>query len=192
MSESIFNTLQVGLAFVLVLAPLVFIHELGHFLMPGVRHRRAGFSLAWAPPFRYSPLRHGLPRLRGPRRLRSPGGDESDEHRTGAPEEFLLAPQARAASPRLRGGAAFNVLARSGLLDVVRHLRQAGDAGALPGRRQVPPARRRGRRHEARRPFDRDRGPDVRDPERFMDAYLMEIMLSRRRKPIKSSATASG
>ncbi len=88
--------LQFALAFVLVLAPLVFIHELGHFL--AAKLLRIGvpvFSLGFGP--RLAGLRRGgtdyrlsLVPLGGYVRL---AGDESDEDRRGAPEEFLSRPR---------------------------------------------------------------------------------------------------
>jgi regulator of sigma E protease len=84
--------LQTFGSFVLVLGILVFIHEFGHFLMAkflgiGVRV----FSIGFGP--RIAGFRRGgtdyrvaaLP-LGGYVRL---AGDESDEHRSGAPDEFL-------------------------------------------------------------------------------------------------------
>ena len=84
--------LQTFGSFVLVLGILVSIHELGHFLM--AKFLRIGvrvFSIGFGP--RIAGFRRGgtdyrvaaLP-LGGYVRL---AGDESDEHRTGAPDEFL-------------------------------------------------------------------------------------------------------
>jgi len=91
----ILNLLQFVLAFVLVLAPLVFIHELGHFL--AAKLLRIGvpvFSLGFGPRlvgFRRgdTDYRLSLVPLGGYVRL---AGDESDELRHGAPEEFLSRP----------------------------------------------------------------------------------------------------
>ena len=88
----ILNFLQIVFAFVLVLAPLVFIHELGHFL--AAKAFRIGvpvFSLGFGPRlwgFRRAETdyRLSLVPLGGYVRL---AGDEADEERTGAPEEFL-------------------------------------------------------------------------------------------------------
>lgn len=90
------NTLQAILAFILVLAPLVFIHELGHFL--AAKLLRIGvpvFSLGFGPRlfgFRRAETdyRLSLVPLGGYVRL---AGDEADEQRTGAPEEFLSRPR---------------------------------------------------------------------------------------------------
>lgn len=92
----IVNFLQVVLAFILVLAPLVFIHELGHFLM--AKAFRIGvpvFSLGFGPRlwgFRRAETdyRLSLVPLGGYVRL---AGDEADENRTGAAEEFLSRPK---------------------------------------------------------------------------------------------------
>ena len=88
--------LQFVLAFVLVLAPLVFIHELGHFL--AAKLLRVGvpvFSLGFGPRllgFRRggTDYRLSLVPLGGYVRL---AGDESDDERRGAPEEFLSRPR---------------------------------------------------------------------------------------------------
>jgi regulator of sigma E protease len=88
--------LQALIAFVLMLGPLVFIHELGHFLV--AKALRIGvpvFSLGFGP--RIFGFRRGgtdyrlsaIP-LGGYVRL---AGDESDENRSGAPEEFLSRPK---------------------------------------------------------------------------------------------------
>jgi len=90
------NTLQAILAFILVLAPLVFIHELGHFL--AAKLLRIGvpvFSLGFGPRligFRRAETdyRLSLVPLGGYVRL---AGDEADEERSGAPEEFLSRPR---------------------------------------------------------------------------------------------------
>lgn len=92
----IVNILQGILALILVLAPLVFIHELGHFL--AAKLLRIGvpvFSLGFGPRlfgFRRAETdyRLSLVPLGGYVRL---AGDEADETRTGAPEEFLSRPK---------------------------------------------------------------------------------------------------
>lgn len=92
----ILSILQPILAFVLVLAPLVFFHELGHFLAAksfGVKV--PVFSLGFGPRlfgFRRAETdyRVSLIPLGGYVRM---AGDESDENRTGAPEEFLSRPK---------------------------------------------------------------------------------------------------
>jgi len=88
--------LQFVFAFVLVLAPLVFIHELGHFLVAkALRIGVSVFSLGFGP--RLAGFRRGetdyrlsLIPLGGYVRMI---GDEADEHRTGAPNEFLSRPR---------------------------------------------------------------------------------------------------
>jgi len=92
----ILNFLQIVLSFILVLAPLVFIHEFGHFL--AAKAFRIGvpvFSLGFGPRlwgFRRAETdyRLSLVPLGGYVRL---AGDEADEKRTGAPEEFLTRPK---------------------------------------------------------------------------------------------------
>ena len=92
----ILNFVQVVFSFILVLAPLVFIHEFGHFL--AAKAFRIGvpvFSLGFGPRlwgFRRAETdyRLSLVPLGGYVRL---AGDESDEDRTGAPEEFLSRPK---------------------------------------------------------------------------------------------------
>jgi len=92
----ILNFLQIVFSFILVLAPLVFIHELGHFL--AAKAFRIGvpvFSLGFGPRlwgFRRAETdyRLSLVPLGGYVRL---AGDEADENRTGAPEEFLTRPK---------------------------------------------------------------------------------------------------
>ena len=88
--------LQFVVAFVLVLAPLVFFHELGHFL--AAKALRVGvsvFSLGFGPRlagFRRNETdyRISLIPLGGYVRMI---GDEADEHRTGAANEFLSKPR---------------------------------------------------------------------------------------------------
>lgn len=92
MIDAVVTTLQSIVAFVLVLAPLVFVHELGHFLVAkmlgigvpvfslGFGPRIAGFERAGTD------YRLSLFPLGGYVRLR---GDEADEERVGAPDEFL-------------------------------------------------------------------------------------------------------
>lgn len=98
-------------SFLLVLGPLVFIHELGHFLVAkGLGIRVKVFSLGFGP--RLLGFRRGdtdyrvaaIP-LGGYVRM---AGDEADEHRTGARHEFL----SRSRFERFLvfiAGAAFNV-----------------------------------------------------------------------------------
>ena len=88
--------LQALLAFVLMLGPLVFFHELGHFLV--AKMLRIGvpvFSLGFGPRlcgFRWGGTDYRLSAipLGGYVRL---AGDESDENRRGLPEEFLTRPK---------------------------------------------------------------------------------------------------
>jgi len=92
----VINFLQFVLAFIVVLGPLVLIHEFGHFIVAkafgiGV----PVFSIGFGP--RLIGIRRGgtdyrlsaVP-LGGYVRL---AGDEADENRTGAPEEFLSRPK---------------------------------------------------------------------------------------------------
>ena len=94
--EIIVNTLQGLLAFVLVLAPLVFVHEFGHFIVAKMLHIGVPvFSLGFGPRVfgfkrRETDYRVSAIPLGGYVRL---AGDESDEERTGAPDEFLSRPQ---------------------------------------------------------------------------------------------------
>lgn len=107
----IVNFLQAVLAFILVLAPLVFIHEFGHFL--AAKAFRIGvpvFSLGFGPRiwgFRRAETDYRLSAvpLGGYVRL---AGDEADE-RTGAPEEFLSRPKYQRFIVFV-AGAAFNIL----------------------------------------------------------------------------------
>ena len=108
----ILNFLLSVFAFVLVLAPLVFIHELGHFL--AAKAFRIGvpvFSLGFGPRlwgFRRAETdyRLSLVPLGGYVRL---AGDEADENRTGAPEEFLTRPKYQRFVVFV-AGAAFNII----------------------------------------------------------------------------------
>jgi regulator of sigma E protease len=91
-SEIIVSTLQGLLAFILVLAPLVFVHEFGHFIVAKMLGIGVPvFSLGFGPRlFGFTrggtDYRISAVPLGGYVRL---AGDESDEERTGAPEEFL-------------------------------------------------------------------------------------------------------
>ncbi|NIM01083.1 MAG: RIP metalloprotease RseP [Acidobacteria bacterium] len=106
------NFLQTVFAFILVLAPLVFIHELGHFL--AAKAFRIGvpvFSLGFGPRLwgfkrAETDYRLSLVPLGGYVRL---AGDEADENRTGAPEEFLSRPKYQRFIVFV-AGAAFNVI----------------------------------------------------------------------------------
>jgi regulator of sigma E protease len=90
------NVLYTIFAFILVLAPLVFIHEFGHFLAAKILKIGVPvFSLGFGP--RVAGIRRAetdyrlsLIPLGGYVRL---AGDEADENRSGAPEEFLSRPK---------------------------------------------------------------------------------------------------
>jgi regulator of sigma E protease len=107
----ILNVLRYIGAFVLVLAPLVFFHELGHFLV--AKMFRIGvpvFSLGFGPRLfgfrrKETDYRVSLIPLGGYVRMT---GDESDEHRTGAPNEFLSKPRWQRFVVFV-AGAAFNI-----------------------------------------------------------------------------------
>jgi len=92
----ILNILQAVFAFILVLAPLIFFHELGHFLaakafkigcpvfslgfgprMFGFKRKETDYRVSWVP-------------LGGYVRM---AGDEADENRTGSADEFLSRPR---------------------------------------------------------------------------------------------------
>ena len=90
------GALEVAASFVLVLGILVFVHEFGHFIV--AKAFRIGvpvFSLGFGPRllgFRRNGTDYrvsAIP-LGGYVRLK---GDEADEHRTGAPDEFLTRPR---------------------------------------------------------------------------------------------------
>ena len=108
----ILNFFQTVFAFILVLAPLVFIHELGHFL--AAKAFRIGvpvFSLGFGPRLwgfkrAETDYRLSLVPLGGYVRL---AGDEADEDRTGAPEEFLSRPKYQRFIVFV-AGAAFNII----------------------------------------------------------------------------------
>jgi regulator of sigma E protease len=90
------TALEFIFAFILVLAPLVFIHELGHFL--AAKAFRVGvsvFSLGFGPRLagfrrKETDYRISLIPLGGYVRMI---GDESDEHRSGTDNEFLSKPR---------------------------------------------------------------------------------------------------
>lgn len=106
------NTLQMMFAFVLVLAPLVFIHEFGHFIVAKLFGIGVPvFSLGFGPRlfgFRRAETdyRVSLVPLGGYVRL---SGDEADENATGAPDEFLSRPRYQRFFVFV-AGAAFNVI----------------------------------------------------------------------------------
>lgn len=186
MSENIINGLQAVLAFVLVLAPLVFVHELGHFTV--AKLFRIGvpvFSLGFGP--RLFGVRRGetdyrlsaIP-LGGYVRL---AGDESDDTRTGAPEEFLSRPKYQRFLVFV-AGATFNIITAFAALWLFF---------AVYGKQETPDpviaSVRAGSAAEASgvRPGDRlieINGQDVKDPEQFMEAYLMVRLSPGTTKPI--------
>jgi regulator of sigma E protease len=108
----IVSFLQQVFAFIVVLAPLVFIHEFGHFLAAKAFNIGVPvFSLGFGPRlfgFRRAETdyRVSLIPLGGYVRL---SGDEADEERTGAADEFLSRPRYQRFIVFV-AGAAFNVL----------------------------------------------------------------------------------
>ncbi len=106
------NFLQAVFAFILVLAPLVFIHEFGHFIV--AKYFGIGvpvFSLGFGPRLfgfkrAETDYRLSLVPLGGYVRM---SGDEADEDRTGAPEEFLSRPKYQRFIVFV-AGAAFNIV----------------------------------------------------------------------------------
>jgi len=104
--------LQPIFAFILVLAPLVFFHELGHFLAAkGFGIKVPVFSIGFGPRLfgfrrRETDYRVSLIPLGGYVRM---AGDESDENRTGAPDEFLSKPKWQRFIVFI-AGAAFNIV----------------------------------------------------------------------------------
>jgi regulator of sigma E protease len=173
------TALQYIVAFVLVLAPLVFIHELGHFL--AAKAFRIGvsvFSLGFGPRIagfrrRETDYRISAVPLGGYVRMI---GDESDEHRTGASNEFLSKPRWQRFVVYV-AGAAFNIalaflvmwfyFAYYGKIDVsyrvhaVTEGREAEAAGVLPGDK-----------------FLEIGGHDVQNTDDFGYYYNMEIALA--------------
>jgi regulator of sigma E protease len=87
---------QAVFAFILVLAPLVFIHEFGHFIVAKYFGIAVPvFSIGFGPRLfgfkrRETDYRVSLIPLGGYVRM---AGDEADENRTGGPEEFLSRPK---------------------------------------------------------------------------------------------------
>jgi regulator of sigma E protease len=94
--DSLVQFVEVSIAFVAVLGPLVFVHELGHFLVAKAFGVEVPvFSLGFGP--RLIGIRRGgtdyrvsLIPLGGYVRM---AGDESDDSRTGDPREFLSRPR---------------------------------------------------------------------------------------------------
>jgi len=187
--DVIVNVLQTVFAFILVLAPLVFVHELGHFAVAkmfgigvpvfslGFGPRLFGFSTG-GTDYRVSAVPLG-----GYVRL---AGDESDENRTGAPEEFLSRPKWQRFFVFV-AGAAFNVVTAFVALWLMF---------AVWGKQEIPAGYpivesvEAGSTAEASGLLPKDKlieiaGQDVQDPERFMNAFLMDVRLApNKSKPI--------
>lgn len=108
----IFDFFQAIFAFILVLAPLVFIHEFGHFIV--AKYFGIGvpvFSLGFGPRLfgfkrAETDYRISLIPLGGYVRL---AGDEADENRVGGPEEFLSRPKSQRFFVFV-AGATFNII----------------------------------------------------------------------------------
>jgi regulator of sigma E protease len=171
-------------AFVLVLGPLVFVHELGHFLV--AKWLRIGvpvFSLGFGP--RLFGLRRGgtdyrisaIP-LGGYVRM---AGDEADENRRGLPEEFLSRPKWQRFAVFV-AGATFNVALAFGLswsLFAIYGVDEVADPDSYPTVRAVvaaSPAERAGMR--AGDTIVEIGGKDVRGVDRYEEVYGLEIALA--------------
>jgi regulator of sigma E protease len=177
----IVNFLEALAAFIVVLAPLVFFHEFGHFL--AAKMFRIGvpvFSLGFGPRLfglrrRETDYRVSLIPLGGYVRL---AGDESDENRTGSPEEFLSRPKWQRFIVFV-AGATFNIILAfltlwlyfgvygkeqvSDTYPTVWNIEEsspAAQAGILPGDRLIEIS-----------------GADV-NAASFLDVYNLEVMLS--------------
>ncbi len=182
MLEQVQNFVVTVLAFVLVLAPLVFFHELGHFLV--AKWFRIGvpvFSVGFGPRlfgFRRggTDYRVSLIPLGGYVRLT---GDESDEHRTGAPEEFLTRPKHQRFLVFV-AGAAFNVILAFLVLWLMFGIYGKND---VPARYLVVVGLQQGSAADRAGVLRGDTilqiaGRDVGDVERFLNAYNLEIRLA--------------
>jgi regulator of sigma E protease len=171
-------------AFLLVLGPLVFVHELGHFLV--AKMLRIGvpvFSLGFGPrlfgvrrggtDYRFSAIPLG-----GYVRL---AGDEADENRRGLPEEFLSRPKWQRFLVFV-AGATFNVLlafAASWFLFSVYGINEVAESDVYPTVRNVVEgsvAERAGL--ERGDTLIEIGGRDVRGFERYSEAYNLEIALA--------------
>jgi regulator of sigma E protease len=171
-------------AFLLVLGPLVFVHELGHFL--AAKLLRIGvpvFSLGFGPrlfgfrrggtDYRFSAIPLG-----GYVRL---AGDEADENRRGLPEEFLSRPKWQRFVVFV-AGATFNVLlafVASWLLFSVYGVDEVADPDSYPTVRSVreaSPAERAG--IAGGDTLIEIGGRDVRGVEAYSEAYNLEIALA--------------
>jgi regulator of sigma E protease len=169
-------------AFILVLAPLVFIHEFGHFLaakMFGIGV--PVFSLGFGPRllgFRRAETDYRLSAipLGGYVRL---AGDESDENRTGAPDEFLSRPRYQRFVVFV-AGATFNIILA--FLALWFYFGVYGKAEAVqiyPSVAQVPEGS--AAEQAGIRPKDKIisiAGRDVKDAQEFLDAYLLDVKLA--------------
>jgi len=170
------------IAFILVLAPLVFIHELGHFL--AAKMFRIGvpvFSLGFGPRlfgFRRAETDYRLSAipLGGYVRL---AGDEADEERTGAPDEFLSRPRSQRFVVFV-AGATFNIiLAFFALWVYFGVYGKAEPLQVYPSVAQVP----EGSAAEQAGVLPQDKiirlaGRDIKDAQEFLDAYLLEVKLA--------------
>lgn len=180
--DVIVNVLQTVFAFILVLAPLVFVHELGHFAV--AKMFRIGvpvFSLGFGPRlFGFkrgeTDYRVSAVPLGGYVRL---AGDESDENRTGAPEEFLSRPKWQRFFVFV-AGAAFNVITAFLALWLMFAVwgKQEVPAGYPIVERVEPgsPAANSGLEPDDK--LIRIAGQDLSNPERFMNALLMDVRLA--------------
>jgi regulator of sigma E protease len=175
---------QSVVAFLLVLGPLVFVHELGHFLV--AKSLRIGvpvFSLGFGP--RLFGFRRGgtdyrvsvIP-LGGYVRLT---GDEADENRRGLADEFLSRPKWQRFLVFV-AGATFNILlavAASWFLFSVYGVNEVPDPDTYPTVRSViegSPAERAGL--ERGDTLIEIAGRGVRGVDDYSEAYNLEIVLA--------------
>jgi len=180
----IVNFLQGILAFFIVLGPLVLIHEFGHFIVAkGLGIGVPVFSFGFGP--RLFGLRRGgtdyrmsaIP-LGGYVRLQ---GDESDEERCGAPEEFLSRPKWQRFLVFV-AGAAFNVLlaiVAVWFLFAAYGKQEVQNPNAYPmvmGIAAESPAEQSGLQRGDR--VIEIAGKDVKGAENFRETYNREIVLS--------------
>jgi regulator of sigma E protease len=176
--------LQSIVAFVIVLGPLVLVHEFGHFIVAKLFGIGVPvFSFGFGP--RVVGVRRGgtdyrlsaIP-LGGFVRLQ---GDESDESRSGAPEEFLSRPKAQRFAVFV-AGAAFNILlaiVALWMLFAVYGKSELPDAEPFPivmGLTEGAPAANAGLVRGDR--IVEIGGQDVRGAEHFREVYNREIVLS--------------
>lgn len=171
-------------AFLIVLGPLVLIHEFGHFIVAkALRIGAPVFSFGVGP--RVFGIRRGgtdyrfslLP-LGGYVRLQ---GDEADEERSGRPEEFLSRPRWQRFLVFV-AGAFFNVLlaiATLWLLFAVwgrQEVQNPDDYPTVMGVAEDSAAERAGLERGDR--LIEIAGNDVKDADAFREAYNREILLS--------------